>query len=192
MDYGTFRSHFKELLNRDDCTDALADTFIAQGFRRATRVLRIPTFRVSASFTVDDTFDTEWPYPTDFIGVYSVTVNGGRVPRTVLGQEATQAGFRTTETGIEFEPALDEEMEVSIVYYSLSDGVTDDTDVPVYEQIEDVILYASLVFAASYFIDTRKAEFESDFTTLFTEVQRDSDVDALTLSAVNPMGDGVA
>ena len=192
MDYGSIRSHFMELLNRDDCTADLADTFLSQGFRRTMRVLRVPLFRVVDTFTVDETWTGTWTFPADYAGVYGVTVSGYRVNRITTGQEDTLAGFKMTSTGISFEPTLDEGMEVSIDYYSLNEGVTNDDSVPVYQEIEDVIVYAALVYAASYFIDARKAEFENDFTTLYTEVQMDADVDALTFASINPVGGGVA
>ena len=52
MNKGEIRAHFKALLNRSDCTDALADTFLNQALTRIQRILRIPPIERMQTYTV--------------------------------------------------------------------------------------------------------------------------------------------
>ena len=52
MNKGAIRTHFKELLNRSDITDSLADTFIDQSIARVERTLRIPSMEKTANYTI--------------------------------------------------------------------------------------------------------------------------------------------
>ena len=52
MNKGELRTHFLALLNRSDCTDALADTFIDQAIGRIRRTLRIPSMERQQTYAV--------------------------------------------------------------------------------------------------------------------------------------------
>ena len=50
MNKGQLRAHFLALLNRSDCNDTLADTFIDQSIGRIYRTLRIPAMEKQQSY----------------------------------------------------------------------------------------------------------------------------------------------
>ena len=52
MNKGQIRAHFKALLNRTDCSDALADTFIDQAITRIQRTLRIPSMEKTQNYSI--------------------------------------------------------------------------------------------------------------------------------------------
>ena len=52
MNKGQIRAHFLALLNRSDCPDPLADTFIEQATTRVQRVLRTPAQEAQQTYTI--------------------------------------------------------------------------------------------------------------------------------------------
>ena len=52
MNKGQIRAHFLALLNRSDCPDALADTFIDQATTRIQRVLRTPAQEAQQTYSI--------------------------------------------------------------------------------------------------------------------------------------------
>lgn len=192
MNYGELRTYFLGVLNRDDCDDNLADLFISMGLRRASRVLRLPIQRKVLTITVTDLFPGWVNIPTDYLGMISVNLDDVPVQRITNGQKDQMPGYYFRGGLIYFEGNVRPDQVISIEYYA---------DFPELQEVEthgfttaipDVIVYASLVFAASYFVDDRKEAFNQDFVTLAEEVQMMADVDALTGAVVSPYGGGIA
>jgi len=55
MNKGEIRAHFIALLNRSDCSNALADTFIDQAITRIQRQLRVPAMEKQNQYNVTNT-----------------------------------------------------------------------------------------------------------------------------------------
>jgi len=70
MNKGQIRAHFLALLNRSDCSNALADTFIDQAITRIQRVLRIPPMEKLQIYTIPSgTVVSQVVLPVDLIEI---------------------------------------------------------------------------------------------------------------------------
>ena len=77
MNKGQLRAHFIALLNRSDCSDALADTFIDQALTRIQRVLRIPSMESIKAYPI--TSGTPLTFiiiPSDLIEIIDIQYEG--------------------------------------------------------------------------------------------------------------------
>lgn len=194
MNYGELRTHFLDVLNRNDCTPAQADTFISMGLRRTERLLRTPIQKATLDLTVDEDWTGFLMIPTDYIGLFSVSVNDVPIPRIAETQKADMNGFLMNGGRFTFYPDLREGDEIRIVYYNEffrtpGDAVTTDYSLV----FTDVVTYASLVFACDTFVDERKATFENTLTALIQEVQAMADLDEMSGGglAITPLGGGI-
>lgn len=196
MNYGELRTFFQGILNRDDCDDNLADQFIALGLRRTERSLRTPMQRFIETTVIDGTFDGTLGIPTNFLGLYEVRLNGVTLRRVINNQQALFNGFYIEGVYFKFtENTVSEGDTVEIDYYVEFDPTVLDGDITNYSLIiGDVIIYAALGYAASYFVDSRKGEFDGTFIGLVQETQMMADMDAMngTGMAITPYGGGVA
>ncbi len=183
MNKGELRTHFKELLNRSDCSDALADTFIDQSITRIERNLRIPPMEKSYSYTISITTD-EVLIPSDFleaINMYYANTSVNRVSMnrfldvSVGGETGTPLYFTRQGTNFKIYPSPTSGSLV-LNYYASFPVMTSDTDENDLALIaSDLITYGALSFAADYFLDERGQLFESRFTQLANELQGQAD-----------------
>ncbi len=194
MKYGELRSHFLEVLDRDDCTSALADRFISSGLRRVERLLRTPFQRKVSTLTVDETFPGYVVIPGDYLSIYEVRVDGVEVYRITASQKEMTNGFYIESGGIHFSPEPKEGAFVEVEYYASFDPASSDEASTTYSLIiPDLIVYASLIYASIYFVDERKPAFEQMFGSLAMEVQTMADNDELAGGLViTPYGGGIA
>lgn len=179
MNYGQVRTQFKNILNRSDCTDALADTFISQGLARAQRILRAPVNEKSATSTVTSGF-TSFAVPNDLIEVISFDADGKNIrflpTSRWLELEYTMQGTPQywTRIGAEIKvkPTPPVDTVLTLYYYGeFEDFVSDSTETTLSIIAPDMIVYGGLSFAADYFIDERKGAFEERFQNAVIELQ---------------------
>lgn len=183
MNKGELRTHFKELLNRSDCSDALADTFIDQSITRIERNLRIPPMEKSYSYTISLT-TSEVLIPSDFleaINMYYANTSVNRVSMnrfldvSVGNETGTPLYFTRQGTNFKIYPSPTSGSLV-LNYYASFPVMTSDTDENDLALIaSDLITYGALSFAADYFLDERGQLFESRFTQLANELQGQAD-----------------
>lgn len=183
MNKGELRTHFKELLNRSDCSDALADTFIDQSITRIERNLRIPPMEKSYSYTISLT-TSEVLIPSDFleaINMYYENTSVNRVSMnrfldvSVGNETGTPLYFTRQGTNFKIYPSPTSGSLV-LNYYASFPVMTSDTDENDLALIaSDLITYGALSFAADYFLDERGQLFESRFTQLANELQGQAD-----------------
>ena len=192
MNYGELRTLFKGILDRDDCDDNLADTFIGLGLRRVSRVLRTQLQRRTLVVAVDGDYLGYVAIPSDYLGIIEVLVNGVPVQRLTESQKETEAGYYFRGISIFFNVEMTEGSEIRLIYYADFDYVGDDITTGYSLVVPDLVVYASLGHAASYFIDEREAGFEQRFDVLLREVQMMNDIDALIGHHITPYGGGVA
>lgn len=196
MNYGDLRTFFQGILNRDDCSDTLADQFIALGLRRTERSIRTPMQRTTAISVVPADWDRKIGIPTNFLGMYEARVNGITLQRIVNTQQEMYAGYWIEGVNFVFsEDNFQEGDSIEIDYYVEFDSSVTDATITNYSLIiGDVITYAALVYAASYFVDSRKADFNETFIGLVQETQAMADIDAMAgmVMAITPYGGGVA
>lgn len=193
MNYGELRAHFLDVLNRTDCTLAQANTFISMGLRRTERLLRTPIQKTVLELTLDETWDGYLMIPSDYIGFYSISVNGVPVPRIVPSQMGMMDGFIVEHARFRFQPDLKAGDELKLIYYNEFTQAPPDASIVDYSLVlPDLITYAALVFACDTFVDERKATFESTLTALVQEVQTMSDQEEMSGGgAITPYGGGI-
>ena len=76
MNYGQIKDHFEALLNRSDITAPLTTTFIEQGIRRISRMLRSPMNEKVQVITLTSQ-TASFTLPSDFIEFISCTIKTG-------------------------------------------------------------------------------------------------------------------
>ena len=196
MNKGEIRAHFKALLNRTDCSDALADTFIDQSISRAQRVLRIPPMEKTQTYNLTASTST-LIIPADFleiIDMYYANTNLTRVPLSKYvemsqpAESGTPRYFTREGENIKIYP-YPTSGSVSMNYYGQFTAMTADTDENDLAIIaSDLITYGALGYASDYFLDERGPLFETKFVQFLSELQEqanDAEVSG-TVQAMQP------
>jgi hypothetical protein len=183
MNKGELRTHFKDLLNRSDCSDALADTFIDQSITRIERNLRIPPMEKSYSYAITTT-TTEVTIPSDFLEAINMYYENTSVNRVSMNrfldvsvgdETGTPKYFTRQGTNFKIYP-YPTSGNLILNYYASFPVMTSDTDENDLALIaSDLIAYGALSFAADYFLDERGQLFEGRFTQLANELQGQAD-----------------
>jgi hypothetical protein len=179
MNYGQIRTQFKAILNRSDCSDALADTFITQGLSRSQRILRIPSNEQQLVYTVPGGF-TSLTVPTDLMETIDLTVDS-KVPQFLPPKRFAEVSIDTngipqywtrTNGVIKFKPTPSTGAVVTLNYYGAFDAFSGDSSTTSLSVLApDLLIYGGLSYAADYFIDERKALFEDRYTQIAAELQ---------------------
>ena len=196
MNKGEIRAHFKALLNRTDCSDALADTFIDQSIARAQRILRIPPMEKTQTYNLTASTST-LIIPADFleiIDMYYANTNLSRVPLSKYvemsqpAESGTPRYFTREGENIKIYP-YPTSGSVSMNYYGQFTEMTADTDENDLAIIaSDLITYGALGYASDYFLDERGPLFETKFVQFLSELQEqanDAEVSG-TVQAMQP------
>lgn len=179
MNYGDIKTHFKNLLNRNDITDALQETFIDQGIQRIQRSLRVPLMEKQRSYTISSQ-TAEVTLPSDFIeimDIYHETTALQRVPLSTMLDYKTNTRTGTPEYFCREqndillfpEPTTG---SLKLNYYGeFSDMSADADENNLAAVAPDLIIYAALTYASDYYIDERGDIFESKYIQFLTEMQ---------------------
>lgn len=179
MNYGQIRTQFKNILNRTDCTDALADTFIQQGLARSQRILRTPAQEKTVNTTVGTSF-TSMAVPNDLISVIGLSADDKYIryipTARWLELEFAMSGkpeyWTRIGSEIKLKPTPTQGVVLSLNYYGEFPEFTNDSTETVLSVIApDLIVYGGLTFAADYFIDERKDAFEQRWQQSVAEIQ---------------------
>jgi hypothetical protein len=179
MNKGQIRAHFKALLNRTDCDDALADTFIDQAITRIQRTLRIPSMEKTQNYAITSQV-TNIVVPNDLIEIMSIYTSEYTMSRVTLremkqfqalGEAGTPKYFCRQGEDILLYP-FPANTTVSMDYYSQFDELTSDTSENSLTIIaSDLVTYTALSYAADYFLDERGPLFEQKAGVFITEIQ---------------------
>ena len=179
MNKGAIRTHFKELLNRSDITDTLADTFISQAITRIERTLRIPSMEKRHNITITNQ-SASVIVPNDLlemIDIYFKNTVLNRVPLHEMlsfkdaGQSGTPKFFTVQGPDILIYPEPTSG-EITISYYSEFTQMLLDTDEnALAKSASDLIVYGALGYSADYFLDERAQSFDNKFVSLMSEIQ---------------------
>jgi hypothetical protein len=183
MNYGEIRTQFKAILNRRDCSNTLADTFLNQSLQRCTRELRTPSQEVEVNLTVVSPF-TGFPVPADIIQTIAFMVD------TVSGQKrkvtyetlarflehdvytGSPAYYTRIGNAFQFRPVPSEDTVLTLYYYGEFEQFADDNDETVLSLIApDLLIYGALAYAADYFMDDRGQAFESRYVQIAQALQ---------------------
>ena len=196
MNKGQLRTHFLNLLNRTDCTNTLADTFLEQSISRAQRTLRIPSMEKTATFNIS-TSTSAITIPNDFLEIidfYHGNTNISRVPLAKMvemkvgGAQGIPKYFSRQDTEFLIYP-YPTSGSVVLNYYASFPALAADSDSNDLTLIaSDLVTYGGLSYAADHFLDERQTSFESGYQTFMAELSDQSnsaDVSG-TVQAIQP------
>jgi len=179
MNKGELRVHFKDLLNRSDLTDTLADTFVDQSISRIQRTLRVPSMEKQMSYTIVD--KTAFLFlPNDFLEIIDFYYDSTSLTRLPLrdimqlrdGGESGTPKFFAREGGSLVIYPYPSSGSVKLNYYGeFAEMVADTDENNLAASSSDMIIYGALSFASDYYLDERGPLFEQRFMQLLTEVQ---------------------
>lgn len=177
------RSQFKALLNRNDCTDTLANTFIDQTIARIQRTLRVPSMEKALTITFTEALPDSFVLPNDFLGVkelyfiqdpYSKSLERlelGRFLEINALSGTVPAYYTRVQNSIKVKPCK-EGVTLYLVYYGEIPDLVNDTDTNFITEIApDLLIYGALSFACDYFVDERKGPFEERFGNIYKEIE---------------------
>ena len=174
MDYATFRTELKEHLNRRDCTDSRADSFVDKAFLRINRVLDHNVREAFFIYTVaENNGESAIPLPLD-AGKKIIEVSVDNVPVEVypdrLGKQNVYLGYTRRGSGILFNQTLPLGTQVTIVYwrnFGRPPILTETNDL--LKQMNPLVLYAALAEAGMFFAHDRTGEWSGTFDRLLLE-----------------------
>lgn len=184
MNYGEIRTQFKAILNRRDCSNALADTFLNQSLQRCTRELRTPAQEAQYTMTVADPFNGV-PVPSTIVQTIAMMaeVTGGQQRKLTyyplarfleLDNEGPGQPAYYTRIGnlFKLKPTPAVGTELTLYYYSEFEQFSGDTDETVLSLIaSDLLIYGALAYAADYFMDDRGQAFEARYVQIAQALQ---------------------
>lgn len=186
MNKSAIRNQFKALLNRNDCTNALADTFIDQAVGRIQRTLRIAPMERSATVTFDELLPDSFLLPSEFLEFIEIyredDIYGAKlrkVDRTTFLSSPRVGGQPTmyirTGAAVQVKPVPQIGQTLTLLYYAeLTDLVADTDTNEISDIAPELIVYAALSFAADYFVDDRKEAFEGVYARTYEELDEQS------------------
>lgn len=195
MTYGEIRTQFINILNRSDCTNALADTFIEQGIQRSQRLLHLITQERIDSVTIGETF-TGIDIPSDFIKpiaiYYNQSTGSRKLTRVSLSEYLERPDYVGnpevwTRDNLQFllRPTPSEGSVIKLLYYGEFEAFTGDNDTtPLSIVSPHLFIYGALVFAADYFVDDRRSQWEDVYLKTVAELQGQSDDEELAGGSV--------
>lgn len=177
------RSQFKALLNRNDCTDSIANVFIDQTIARIQRTLRVPSMEKALTITFTEELPDSFVLPNDFLGIkelYFVQEPFSKsLERMELGRfleisalSGTVPSYYTrVQNTIKVKPCS-EGVTLYLVYYGeIPDLVNDEDDNFVTLIAPDLLIYGALSFACDYFVDERKGVYEERYKEIYAEIE---------------------
>ena len=196
MTYAEIRTHLIQILNRSDCTNALADTFIEQGMQRSQRILKLTSQERIDSVTVGPGF-TGLDIPNDFIAPIAVYSDAGtyadrklrRVSLAHYLETPAQGGLPLVWTKddiqIKVRPAPSEGSNLKLLYLGEFEPFEGDDSLTTLSTVSpQLFIYGGLVFAGDYFIDDRQPVWEDRYLKIVAELQAQSDEEELAGGAV--------
>lgn len=192
MNKSQIRTQFLALLNRNDCPNDLADTFIEQGLTRIQRTLRVPSMEKMATYTVNDVTPDTILLPNDFLNIkylYSGDtlleyVDIDRYLRSVTSVD-TPRMYTRIQGSLKLKPTPSEGTEILMVYHGEIPDLTTDTSTNFLTEIaSDLLVYGALTYASDYFIDERKPLFEETYGRCFAEIMEQAYLTEMEQSAM--------
>lgn len=178
MNKGQIRSQFLALLNRNDCSNELADTFLEQGLARIQRTLRVPAMEKVQTYTANDIAPNSLILPNDFLNIKHLYCNSTLLEYVDLNRYLQHVNnvdtpriYTRIQGELKVKPTPAEGTEIFMVYYGEIPDLTSDTATNFITEIApELLVYGGLTYAADYFIDERKPLFEETFNRVFAEL----------------------
>jgi hypothetical protein len=201
MNKAGIRSQVLGLLNRNDCTNALADTFIEQALARIQRTLRVPSMEAEEVLTTNSVSGDVIVLPSDFLNIkYLYTPKTDGTQQMLEYKDVSTFLSIPSSVGIpqyytrirgelKMKPYPPVGTTINLIYFNEIPDLVNDSDVNFLTIIApDLLTYGALTFAADYFVDDRKPAFEERFGAIYSEVVEQAslvDMDQTSI-AINP------
>jgi hypothetical protein len=171
------------LLNRNDITNAIADTFIDQAVARIQRTLRIPPMEKSLVYTTTAENPGTLILPNDYLELKYLYVDTP-ASKYVLQYKDLDGFLRYPEItgglpqyytriqgGLKIKPTPPAGSVIYMVYYGEIPDLVEDTDTSFLSEIApDLLVYGALTYAADFYVDERKDAFENVFGRIYSEI----------------------
>lgn len=194
-------SHYREILNRDDLTDELAELFMSQGLSRIGRTLRIPSMERVAYLEVqtDEEIGENFVWiPRDYLALKNLYLAGGdnlkrkewgqflRYPKTGHAPAVYARHLRRWY----LRPTPGEGTKVVVHYYGelLPLLELNDSD-PLLQTANDLVVYSALGYAATFFLDERKPLFEEEYNRIHAELMAQAEDQEFAEGSISVAGD---
>jgi len=193
MNKAGIRSQVSALLNRNDVTDALLDTFIDQATTRIQRTLRIPPMEKVELYTITDVVPDTLVLPNDFLNVKHLYtgdtmleyVDLGKFLSTLDSVGSTPQMYSRIQGTLKIKPTPSVGTVITLVYYGEIPDLVNDTDETWLSAIaSDLLIYAALTFAADYYVDERKPAFEERYAQIYAELDEQARIGEMDQSAL--------
>lgn len=193
MNKAGIRTQLLALLNRNDCTNAIADTFIEQAVARIQRTLRVPAMEKQEVISVNTVAPSSIVLPEDFMNIKYLYTDVGmleykdfssflQIPNTV----GNPYYYTRIQGELKMKPTPPEGTQITMIYYGEIPDLVADTDSNFLTVIApDLLIYGALTFAADFYVDERKQIFEDRFGAIYGEVEEQArlvDMDQTSLS----------
>lgn len=186
------RNQIKALMNRNDFTDALANTFIDQATARIQRTLRIAPMEKMGLYTITAVTPDTLVLPNDFLNVKHLYTGTSVLEYVDLAKflgTTTTTGVPRIYTRIQgsliVKPTPVVDSTIVLVYYGEIPDLVADTDETWLSVIaSDLLIYGALTYAADYFVDERKADFEARYGQIYAELEEQGRLGEMDQSAI--------
>lgn len=178
------RNSIKELLARNDTTDAKIDSFIDMSIARIQRNLRVPA--MEKAYITTTTVDNPGTIvlPQDFLRLKHLYISNAPIEYVDVStfmktQDApgnTPKIYTRIQGSLLLKPTPASGTSITMIYYGEIPDLATDTDSNFVTEIApDLLIYTALTFAADYYIDDRKESFTDMASQAFTELQNQAD-----------------
>ena len=182
MNKAQIRTQVLALLNRNDCDDATADTFIDLALSRIQRTLRIAPMEQQQNYTSNDVGDNLLTLPADFLSMKYIWSGQDMLEfrdyGTFLRLSESQGApkyYTRVRGGLLVKPIPPVGTPISLIYYGEFDDLTTETsENSLTNFAPDLLVYGALSFAADYFVDDRRELFEGRYGSIYNEVEEQS------------------
>lgn len=177
------------LINRTDCTNTLAKTFLQQAQRKIIRTLRLPSLEATLEMTAGDSSSTvynsttgEIVIPSDFVEMVYMHTDDRIIERVPLRRfmelkdRVSASGdpkyYTRINTGFHTKPVANTGTVITLLYNKDDSIMSSDTDTNTLSTVcPDLLVYGALIYAADYFKDDRRIAFETMYTQIYAEVK---------------------
>lgn len=192
MNRQDIRNKFLAILNRNDCTDDLANDFLSMAQTRIERTLRMPAMESMSITTGNSVTPTDGiVLPNDFLSLKYLYSGDALMENKDIGhflriRDAGQCPKYYCRVGATLlvKPSVPDGLQVVMVYYASQPALQVDTDTNIFTTIAaDLLLYASLSYACDYFVDDRTQSFEGRFLSIFEDIEEQSRLTDMEQSA---------
>lgn len=188
MNLAELRASMMNILDRDDCTTALANTFIGQALQRIQRAVRLPSMErlFVVSVGANDAPVTYIQIPPDLleiIDVFVVAPDGMNVTplRHASFRQLTALSPRLTvpeayarlQATLQIRGSVQPGSTIQLLYYGEMEALSADSDTNELSVSQpDVIVYGALSLAGDHFVHPKMSDWESRFQSYVGDLQQ--------------------